>query len=83
MAERTREKSRKFDNKLRPRRVVMVAYPDAQIVVGFLKSQGIDAMISEDDAGDQLPSLEAALGVKIFVPEDDAERARKLIAERQ
>ena len=56
---------------------------DAQIVVGFLKSRGIDAMISEDDAGDQLPSLEGVLGVKIFVPEASAERARKLLAERQ
>ena len=56
---------------------------DAHIVVGFLKSRGIDAMISEDDAGDQLPSLEGVLGVKIFVPAEDAERARKLLAERQ
>jgi len=55
----------------------------AHVVVGFLKSHGIDAMISEDDAGDQLPSLEGVLGVKIFVPAEDAERARKLLAERQ
>ena len=31
----------------------------ARIVVGFLQSNGIEAMISEDDAGDQLPSLES------------------------
>ena len=55
---------------------------DAQIVVGFLQSQGIVAMISEDDAGDQIPSLEVVRGVKVFVPEEDAERARKLLAER-
>ena len=55
----------------------------ANIVVGFLKSNGIDAMISEDDAGDQLPSLETAAGVKIFVAVEDAERARRLIAEHQ
>jgi len=55
----------------------------AQIVVGFLKSNGIDAMISEDDAGDQLPSLETAAGVKIFVLLEDAERAKRLIAEHQ
>jgi len=31
----------------------------AQIVVSYLQSEGIEAMISEDDAGDQLPSLES------------------------
>jgi hypothetical protein len=55
----------------------------AQIVVGFLQSNGIDAMISEDDAGDQLPSLEGVTGVQIFVPVEDAERARKLLDERE
>ena len=54
-----------------------------QIVVGFLKSNGIDVMISEDDAGDQLPSLEGVRGVQVFVPVEDAERARKLLAERE
>jgi len=54
-----------------------------QIVVGFLQSNGIDAMISEDDAGDQLPSLEKVRGVQVFVPVEDAERARKLLAERE
>ncbi len=55
----------------------------AQIVVGFLESNGIAAMISEDDAGDQLPSLESVRGVQVFVPATDAERARKLLAERE
>jgi len=54
-----------------------------QIVVGFLQSNGIEAMISEDDAGDQLPSLEGVRGVQVFVPVEDAERARKLLAERE
>ena len=54
-----------------------------QIVVGFLQSNGIDAMISEDDAGDQLPSLEKVRGVQIFVPVEDAERARELLAQRE
>ena len=53
-----------------------------QIVVGFLRSNGIEAMISEDDAGDQLPSLEGVRGVKVFVPTKDADRARELLAER-
>ena len=55
----------------------------ARIVVGFLQSNGIEAMISEDDAGDQLPSLESVRGVQVFVALDDAERARKLLDERE
>ena len=54
----------------------------ARIVVGFLEANGIEAEISEDDAGDQIPSLEPVRGVKVFVPAADAERAKKLIAER-
>ena len=55
----------------------------ARIVVGFLQSHGIDAKISEDDAGDQLPSLEAVRGVQVFVPVADAERARTVLANRE
>ena len=55
----------------------------AQIVVGFLRSWDIEALISEDDVGDQIPSLEGSLGVKVFVPIDQAERARKLLEERE
>jgi hypothetical protein len=55
----------------------------AQIVVGFLRSEGIEAMISEDDAGDQIPSLEPVRGVRVFVPAEDAERARTLLEGRE
>lgn len=55
----------------------------ARIVVGFLRSQGIEAVITEDDAGDQIPSLEGVRGVKVFVPLEDAERARELLDERR
>ena len=56
---------------------------EARIVVGFLQSQGIEAMIIEDDAGQQLPSLETVRGVEILVPAEDGERARALLAERE
>lgn len=56
---------------------------EARIVVGFLQAQGIEAMILEDDAGQQLPSLESVLGVEVVVPAEDAERARALLAERE
>ena len=56
---------------------------DARIVVGFLESWGIEAMISEDDAGDQLPSMEGTHGVKVIVGVDDVDRARRVLAERE
>jgi hypothetical protein len=55
----------------------------ARIVVGFLQSNGIEATIAEDDAGDQLPSLEAVRGVQVLVAAGDAERARRLLKERE
>jgi hypothetical protein len=54
----------------------------ARIVIGFLESQGIEAQMSEDDAGDQIPSLESTHGVKVLVSAEDAERARQLLDER-
>jgi hypothetical protein len=54
----------------------------AQIVVGYLSANGIHAEISEDDAGNQLPSMETVRGVKIWVREADAERAAELLASR-
>lgn len=56
---------------------------EARIILGFLRSQGIEALISEDDAGDQIPALEVVRGVKVFVPAGDAERARQLLDERE
>ena len=38
----------------------------ARIVAGFLEANGIPAKILEDDAGDQIPSLEAVRGVQII-----------------
>lgn len=55
----------------------------ARIVAGFLESEGIEASIVEDDAGDQIPALEAIRGVKVVVPAADAARARELLAARQ
>lgn len=56
---------------------------DARIVLGYLESEGIEATIFEDDAGDQLPSLEMTRGIKILVAHDDANRARELLKARE
>jgi hypothetical protein len=55
----------------------------ARIEIGFLQSCGIDAQILEDDAGDQLPQLESIQGVKILVPQSQAQRALELLQERE
>ena len=57
--------------------------PEARIIIGFLQAQGIQAIILEDDAGDQFPSLEETQGVKILVPDQDLETAQSLLAERE
>ena len=54
----------------------------ARIVIGFLESRGIEAQILEDDAGDQLPSLESVRGVKVFVAAEDEDRAKQFLRER-
>ena len=54
-----------------------------RIIIGFLQAQGIQAIILEDDAGDQFPSLEETQGVKILVPDQDLETAQSLLAERE
>lgn len=56
---------------------------EAQVVVALLESEGIEAVIDEDDAGDQLPSLEEARGVRVLVAQADAERARTILDEYQ
>lgn len=56
---------------------------NADIVVGYLRSEGIEALAVSDDAGEMLPSLDEALGVKILVRSEDAGRARRLLEERE
>ena len=47
------------------------------------QSEGVQATILEDDAGDQLPSMEGTHGVKVIVAAEDADRARQLLVERE
>ena len=54
---------------------------EAQVVVSLLESEGIDASINEDDAGDMLPSLEESRGVQVLVAEKDAARALEILEE--
>jgi hypothetical protein len=56
---------------------------EAEIVVGYLRAEGIDAMVYSDDAGSQDPALTLVRGAGVCVPETDEDRARTLLDERE
>ena len=62
--------------------VVVSTYPNhetAEAAVSLLASEGIEAAISSDDAGGELPNLDLGRGVRVFVSADDAEFAKGLL----
>jgi Putative prokaryotic signal transducing protein len=62
---------------------VVDSRPEADLIVGLLRSNGLRAGISADDAGGTNPELQITGGVRVLVdPEDEAD-ARQLIAEAQ
>jgi hypothetical protein len=55
---------------------------EAEIARGHLKSAGIDAILSKDDAGGMLPSLLEAEGVSLLVRPEDIKRAKAILHEK-
>jgi hypothetical protein len=55
---------------------------DAEIARGHLESAGIHAILSRDDAGGMLPSLQEVEGVSLLVRPEDIKRARKILHEK-
>ena len=53
---------------------------EAELVVGLLRSNGLTAAISADDAGGQDPQLQLQ-GVRVLVAPSDEALARRLLAE--
>jgi Putative prokaryotic signal transducing protein len=53
---------------------------EAELIVGMLRSNGVRAVISADDAGGQEPPLQIQ-GVRVLVPPSDEAPARQLLAE--
>jgi hypothetical protein len=51
---------------------------EAELIVGMLKSHGVRAAVSADDAGGVDLALQAQ-GVRVLVPEADAHKARTLL----
>lgn len=52
---------------------------EAELIVGMLRSNGVRAVVSADDAGGQEPPLQLG-GVRVLVPRSDEAPARRLIA---
>jgi predicted Fe-Mo cluster-binding NifX family protein len=66
-----------------PRTVVLAVVNsrvEAEMMVGMLRSNGVRALVSTDDAGGTEPALQAQ-GVRVLVATDDAADARRLIGE--
>ena len=54
---------------------------EAEVLVGLLTSQGIDAEWRSSDAGGVFPNLDVLEGVAILVPRGEIARARAALAD--
>jgi hypothetical protein len=53
---------------------------EAEMTLGHLKSQGVDAFIKKDDSGGMRPHFQLTLGVDIIVRAKDTRRAEKVLS---
>ena len=58
---------------------VVTSRTEAELIVGLLRSNGLRAVISADDAGGQGPQLQLQ-GVRVLVAPSDEASARRLLA---
>jgi putative signal transducing protein len=59
---------------------VVTSQFEAELIVGLLQANGLDAAVSADDAGGQEPQLQLQ-GVRVLVAPADEAEARRLLAE--
>ncbi len=59
---------------------VVASRIEAELIVGMLRSNGVRAAVSADDAGGQDPQLQVQ-GVRVLVAPSDEATARQLLAE--
>jgi hypothetical protein len=52
---------------------------EAEVIVGMLRSHGVSAAVSADDAGGQYPQMQLE-GVRVLVTPSDEASARRLLA---
>ena len=53
---------------------------EAELIVGMLRTNGVEAILSADDAGGQQPPLQIS-GVRVLVTPSDEALARQLLTE--
>jgi hypothetical protein len=58
---------------------VVASRTEAELIVGMLRSHGLRAAVSADDAGGQAPPLQLQ-GVRVLVAPSDEASARRLLA---
>jgi putative signal transducing protein len=61
---------------------VVASRTEAELIVGMLRSNGLRAVVSADDAGGVEPQLQLQ-GVRVLVAASDEAAARQLIAEAE
>jgi len=59
---------------------VVPSRTEAELIVGMLRSNGLRAAVSADDAGGQDPQLQQVQGVRVLVAASDEASARQLLA---
>ena len=59
---------------------IVATRTEAELIVGMLRSNGLRAAVSADDAGGQEPQLQLQ-GVRVLVAPSDEAAARQLLAE--
>ena len=59
---------------------VVASRTEAELIVGMLRSNGLRAVVSADDAGGVEPQLQLQ-GVRVLVASSDEAAARQLLAE--
>ena len=58
---------------------VVASRTEAELIVGMLRSHGVSASVSADDAGGQYPQMQID-GVHVLVASSDEPSARRLLA---
>ena len=61
---------------------VVASRAEADLIVGLLRSNGLRAVVSADDAGGQDPQLQLQ-GVRVLVAPADETAARQLLADAE
>jgi Putative prokaryotic signal transducing protein len=61
---------------------IVASRTEAELIAGMLRSNGVRAAVSADDAGGQDPQLQLQ-GVRVLVAPEDEALARQLLAEAE